>query len=279
MFESSRAHHSLQSMTLPHIPGTSQRRSPFKFFLLVFALAIPFWLFGATTGFELLPRLPVAALMFICPVTAAIVLVYGEKKSAGVRQLLGRAFDFKRIKNIAWYIPVLLLMPAVMVLSFGVLRLMGESIPIPQCSALSVLGLFLIFFLSALCEELGWSGYITDPMQNRWGALQAGILLGLVWAIWHWVPLTQAHRSPAWIAWWSLWTIAQRVLIVWIYSNTGRSVFAAALFHTTPNVAWQLFPINGSYFDPRVTGLITTLVAALVAMVWGPRTLARYRKA
>jgi len=68
-------------------------------------------------------------------------------------------------------------------------------------------------------------------MQDRWNALETGILLGLVWAVWHWLPLMQAHRSPAWIAWWSLYTVALRVLIVWLYNNTGRSVFAAILYH------------------------------------------------
>jgi membrane protease YdiL (CAAX protease family) len=66
-------------------------------------------------------------------------------------------------------------------------------------------------FIAALGEELGWSGYVIDPMQHRWNALEASIVLGLVWAAWHIVPLTQADRSPGWIAWWSLATVASRV--------------------------------------------------------------------
>jgi hypothetical protein len=89
------------------------------------------------------------------------------------------------------------------------------------------------------------------------------------------VALLQAHRSPVSIAWWSLWTVALRVIIVWLYNNTGKTVYAAALFHTTINETWQLFPIQGSFFDPRVTGAITALVAAAVVVLWGPRTLVR----
>jgi membrane protease YdiL (CAAX protease family) len=132
--------------------------------------------------------------------------------------------------------------------------------------------MFLASFIAALGEELGWMGYAVDPMQDRWNALQASILLGMVWATWHIVPLVQAHRSPAWIAWWCLWTVTQRVLIVWLYNNTGKSVFAAALFHAISNVSTLLFP---EYYDPRITGLITALAAAIVTVVWGPRTLAR----
>jgi hypothetical protein len=70
-------------------------------------------------------------------------------------------------------------------------------------------------------------------------------------------------------------TVALRVIVVWLYNNTAKSVFAAALFHTTINVTWQLFPIQGSFFDPRITGAIAAFVAAAVIVVWGPRTLAR----
>ncbi len=217
--------------------------------------------------------------MFFCPVTAALILVYRENKTAGVTELLKRSFDYKRIRAKVWYAPIVLLMPGVMVLSYGLMRLMGVTLPTPQFPVLAALAMFLAFFIAALGEELGWSGYVIDPMQDRWGALRAGILLGLVWAAWHIVPLVQAHRSPAWIAWWCLSTVATRVLIVWLYNNTGKSVFATALFHTMSNLSWQLFPIHGSYYDPRVTGLIVAFAAAIVTVVWGPRTLARYKNA
>ncbi len=58
----------------------------------------------------------------------------------------------------------------------------------------------MTFFIAALAEELGWMGYVIDPMQDRWNALQAGLLLGLIGAVCHIVPLAQAGRSPAWIA-------------------------------------------------------------------------------
>lgn len=70
---------------------------------------------------------------------------------------------------------------------------------------------------------------------------------------------------------------AFRVLILWLFNNTGKSVFAAAMFHDTNNVSWRLFPVHGSYYDPRVTSLIVTVAAAIIAAIWGPRALARRR--
>jgi len=257
-------------------PGQSlSGRSPLVFFTLVFALAIPFWVIGGLTGLQLLPGLPVTALMAVCPALAALILAYRKNRSTGVTMLLKRAFDYKRITAKIWYAPILLLMPVVMVLSFGVIRLTGTPVPAPLISAAPTLILCIVFFVAALCEELGWSGYAIDPMQHRLGALQASIVLGLVWAVFHYVALVQAHRSVAWIAWWSLGTVALRVIIVWLYNNTGKSVFAVALFHMMINVTWQLFPVDGSHYDPRISSLISGLVAVIVIIVWGPRTLSR----
>lgn len=253
---------------------TSRSKSPLRFFLLVFALSLPFWLAGALTASQLLPALPVSALAFVCPVTAAAILAYRESKFKGMKELLKRAGDFTRVKRSIWYVPTLLLMPCIMVFSYGVMRLMGVPLPVPSFSPGTTLALFVGFFVGALGEELGWSGYAIDPLQDRFGAFWSALLLGMVWALWHYVPLLEAHRSLGFIAWWSLGTVAARVIMVWLYNNTGKSVCVAALFHTMINLTWQVFPINGSYYDPRVTGLITAMVAMVVVIVWsGKRQL------
>ena len=247
--------------------------------LLVFALSIPIWIVGGLTGLQLLPGLPFGALMTFCPVIAAVILVYRERRFAGVSALLKRSFDFWRIKAKAWFIPVVLLMPVVMILSYGVMRVLGLPLPTPKISLLSGLTLFPVFFIAALGEELGWSGYIIDPMQKQWGALRASILLGVIWAVWHIVPLAQAQRSLVWIASQCLFLVAARVLFVWIFNNTGKSVFGQAVLHAMVNVSWQLFPNGGSHYDPRITALVVTLMAVIVVVVWGPRTLQQYRYA
>jgi membrane protease YdiL (CAAX protease family) len=255
--------------------SASPSKSPLKFFLLVFVLSLPFLLAGTLIPLQVLPGIPVSGFAFLCPVIAAVILVYQESKYAGVKNLLKRAFDFKRVRVQIWYVPVILLMPCIMALSYGAIRLMGGPLPAPQFSVGTMLVLLVAFFIGALGEELGWSGYAIDPLQERFGALWGALLIGVVWAVWHYVGLLEVHRSLAFIAWWSLGTVASRVIIVWLYNNTGKSVFVAALFHAMINLTWQLFPINGSYYDPRVTGLITTLVAVAVVIVWGSRTLVR----
>jgi membrane protease YdiL (CAAX protease family) len=258
-----------------------RRRSPLRFILLVFALSVPFWAAGAVTGGQLTENLPLGALMAVCPVTAAAILVYREEGPAGVTKLLRRSFDYKRIKAKAWYVPILLLTPGVYALTYALMGLAGSSVPNPQFPVLTALAMILSFYVLGLGEELGWSGYAIDPLQSRWGAFRAAVLLGFVWAVWHYVPLPQAGRSAGWIAWWSLSTVALRVLITWIYNNNGKSVSSAATVHAMTNVLWVgPFLDFGSggypYQAQAISALLMAAAAAAVTIVWGPRTLTRH---
>lgn len=249
-------------------PARSGRTT--AFFALTFALSAPFWLLGALTRARLVAGLPLSSLMVVAPALSALVLSHAEAGRAGVRGLLARSFDFHRIRRKAWYAPALLTPPVAAALTGLLLHAAGRPPAMPQVSAVAAVAMLGIFFLAALCEELGWSGYATDPMQARHGALATGILLGLVWAAWHLLPLLQMGRSPAWIAGWALSTVASRVLIVWIYDNCGRSVFAASAYHTTSNMSTMVF---AGWFDPVMTGAVMAVMAAIVTAGWGPKTL------
>lgn len=67
--------------------------------------------------------------------------------------------------------------------------------------------------------------------------------------------------------------MALRVLLVWIYNNTGRSVFATALCHASVDVSAFVFPNYGSHYDPRFVAPITVVAAIVVTLLWGSRTL------
>ena len=178
-----------------------------------------------------------------------------------------------------WLVPVLLLMPTVSIAVYGLIRSTGMPMPTAQIHLGAALLLFAAFFVGALGEELGWSGYALEPMQARWGALGASLRLGLVGVLWHLTPLLTIGRSLTWIAWWCLYALTFRIFTAWLYNNTGKSVFAAALFHATLNLAYALFPIYGSHFDMRFGGLVMTGTALVVVAVWGPKTLTRTGRA
>ena len=246
------------------------------FFALTLLLTIPFWVLDALAQVQLMPGITLAALAVVCPAVAALILSYRTAGRAGAVALLKRAFDLRRIRSKRWWAVILLLSPAITVAAFVALRLGGSPVPDPHIGLLTVVGLSLVFLVAAQAEELGWSGFATERLQTRWGALGAALAIGVVWALWHYPALLMADRSAAWIGWWTLGTVATRVIMVWLFNNTGRSVFGAAVFHAMSNLAWQVFPVRGSYFDQRLDGLILAGVALAVILLWGPSTLSSW---
>ena len=256
---------------------------PSTFFLLVFALSVPLWLIDSVAGkllrHEIPVDLPFSALQAVNPLLAASILVYVEGGSDGVLDLLKRAGDYGRIKSKTWYVPVICLWPAAMLLEYGLMYLNGAPLPATQLPVLMVPVFIVLFFVTGACEELGWQGYAFGRLRGRRNALEASLIVGAVWAAWHVVPLARSSRTPSWIVWQCLGMFPFRVLVVWLYNNTGRSVFAASLFHATANVSQFSFPNYGSHYDPFLACVVLTFVAAAATFLWGAETLARYRHA
>lgn len=260
--------------------SVSEDKSPLHFFLLVFALSIPFLILGfiAPDTTKLLPiKLPISALMTFCPLLAAAMLVYKKKKMPGVKQLLKQSFDFKKIKDKKWFVPIVFLLPLIALLSYWYLNFTVGLSAEPSLSLLAICIFFIAYFIGAIGEEVGWSGYVINPLQHRYGALKASIMIGIIWAIWHIIPYYQAHQSTKWIFWQCIGTVFLRIIMVWIFNNAGKSVFAIVLFHTMSNISPYLIPNYGSHYDPFIFSVLVTLSVVVIIFLWGPETLARYR--
>ena len=103
-----------------------QKRPPMTFFALVLALSARFNLIGSVTGLQLLQGLSVSVLMAFCPMTAGLLLqVRRAHGTAGAWGLLMRSVDFRRTTDKRWYLPILVLMPAVCLVVCGVMRGLG----------------------------------------------------------------------------------------------------------------------------------------------------------
>ena len=253
------------------------REAP-AFFGLVLALSLPFYLLGLWhLPLPGLPNLPASALMAFMPMAAALILVYRDRGRGGIVALVLRLTHFGPAARIGWHLAALLIMPAVCAVEFGVLRLTGSDLPLPQIAPGAVLFMFIAFCIGAIGEELGWQGYAYPALRQRHNALMAALVLGVVWALWHVIPYGLMGRSAEWILWHSLSAVAMRIIIVWLFENTRGSIPVAVLFHTMINLSWALFPVDGSYYDPFITFVILTMAAAVIVYLWGPATLAGFR--
>ena len=244
------------------------KASTTKFFILVFVLSVPFYVLGVT-GARLpgMAYLPASALMGFVPAIAALLLVHRQRGVESAVAFLKSTFLYERSRGAGWILVALLFMPVVCVLEFGVLRLTGSGVPIPQIEPIQAIFYFIAFFIAAIGEELGWQGYAYPGLRTGQTILGSALILGIVWALWHLVPFVEMGRSTSWIFWHLMGTILLRLIIVWLFENTGQSILIAVVFHTMINLSLALFPNAGSFYDPFVTIIILATAIGLISAI------------
>ncbi len=254
-----------------------------SFFMLTFLLSMPFYILNALAYLTIVGKPEMGALYIALftatPIASASILTFRRSGMQGLKVLLGRIIDFKRIAKRRWYIAIILLSPLIFLLSLAWIILLGMPVP-PALTPLAALpAVFPFFFLLAAGEEVGWMGYAFESMQERDSAFRAALVLGIIWAFWH-VPFFIFMMPDPFVLTAQFFTlIGTRVLAAWIFNNTGKSVFAVILFHAVDNTALVTFPEIKAitpWGSVMFCGLIM-LAAFVVTIIWGSQSLARYR--
>jgi len=141
-----------------------------------------------------------------------------------------------------WYAP--LLIPPVLVLTLLLtLKTFLSPVYTPNFFLMGV----LFGVPAGLLEEIGWTGFAFPRMSSQLNPLVAGILLGLLWGLWH-LPVvnylgTATPHHAYWFPFFLAFTFAMtamRVLISWLYLNT-KSVLIAQLMHISSTGSLVIF--------------------------------------
>ena len=245
------------------------------FFILTLVLSVPVYFIATVVPQDMV--MLTGLLIALAPITATLILAYRESRADGAKRLLKRCFDRKSITRKIWYAPTFLLMPVLFFLALGVTNVTGEPLPDTLFPVVAAPVVFLMFFILSLFEEIGWMGYVFDPMEERWNALRASIILGTIWAAWH-IPLyILSGQGPLRVVAQLLSLIAIRTLIVWLYNNTGKNLFAVILIHAIYNVCTMMFASFYISVGHLITCIFIIVAAAIVVFLWGAETLAQYR--
>jgi len=136
-------------------------------------------------------------------------------------------------------------------------------------------GVIVPFLHTNLWEELGWTGYLQSTLQERRGPLLASIIVAPFFALFHlpamfvsgWIAdegysLSQFPAALVQVGVLAVFAIFFRVLIMWLYNVTGRSVLLVGLFHSAFNM------VSGQQVMPQlVPGLNSNLLVAAVVAV------------
>lgn len=250
-----------------------------RFLATAFAFSWLLWLLPMlkSNGFPDLPE-SVGLLGMLAPfgpAVAAFWLTWRESGAAGAQRLWLRGWRLNSGRK--WLIPALLLGPLVALLTVALLLAMGRSITWEHgVPLLMVVPIFLLIYVAnALPEEYGWRGYALDPLQARFNALAASLILGAIWALWH-LPLffiegTTQQAIPFYQ--FVLQTMLLAVFYTWLYNNTGGSVLIAALFHASANTAAAAIPSWTTELGRWLNFGLLAVIAGIIVWRWGWRRL------
>jgi uncharacterized protein len=207
----------------------------------------------------------------VCLLGIALTGILDGRK--GLRALFAR---FGRVRvNVGWYAAALLIPPVLILFVLLIMRTVVSPIFAPKFFALGFL-----FGLPAILEEIGWMGYAFPRMRAKLSPLAAALLLGVLWGLWH-APVVDylgaaAPHGAYWLPFFLSFVAivsAMRVLIVWVYSNTG-SLLLAWLMHLSMTSSLVVFdPIGVSPAQEMawywIYAVVLWIVVAVVAARYG----------
>lgn len=267
--------------------STFEGVNPWLFFGLALGLSWIFWipmifLVGDPMGF---PLILLTILGGLGPAAAEFILIFFKGGERLRRDYFQRIFNVRRISWL-WAVGILVLFPLLNAAATALSVWSGGPDPSWETARefvahpLTILPyLFMMFLFGPLPEELGWSGYALDGLQQKRSALSSSLIIGAVWAVWH-LPLffvegTFQHDKIGFATtafwWFMLPTLPISILDTWVYNNNERSTLAAVLLHFMVNVSGELFNLSSRarFFQSVLLILFTTYVVVR----WGPRTL------
>ncbi len=254
-------------------------------------------------GFGLLPvSAPVQPSVLLSSVLGltlpAFLVTAARDGKAGVRDLLRRCLRWR--VGVRWYLLAL----------FGLLvaTLLGAGAFLGAAAFGTIVhnwrslfstylpGLLVLFVLGNMWEEIGYTGFLQDTLQERHGPLLAGVMVAPAFALMHlpalfvsgWVldkglSLAQFPDALFTVGVLAVLAVFFRTLTGWLYNGAGRSVLVAGLFHSAFNmtVGDRFVPgfIPGASSIPTVAVLALAVLVAVFTMgrlAYEPRSAARF---
>lgn len=210
------------------------------------------------------------------PSLVAIGWVLGLDGRGGVKRLfidpMMHQFELR------WLLIALLVFPGIAVLAVGLHSLAGG--PSLALRTSQLFPQLVVILMISLGEEFGWRGYLLPKLQEKYNALKASLILGIIWSLWHWpgslIGVGTPQNMPFIV--FMAWVVTATIVITWVYNNTGNLLMAVVM-HSMANITFNYLPLLPEFAGQWHTFLLFLMILMLftAAVVWhyGGRRMTR----
>jgi len=186
------------------------------------------------------------------PALAALIFLVleGDNVSSFLRN--GLRLELDRFSLVAILTPMVLMLAVYSASKY----LYGIVKPI---SSLSILDVFFVLstILAALCEEIGWRGYMLPRLQSRMTPMKASLILGVLWSLWH-VP--NLFRGVRFFSVWFIGVMGLTVVFTYAFNRAGGRLWPVTLIHASVNIA--------AYFLLDITDTRVLMLVSIAYFLW-----------
>jgi uncharacterized protein len=249
---------------------------PVLFFVITYLITWGSWFLAAFYSYQpggdsifvifMLPGL-------VAPFGVALGMILTSGSSALKKQFVDRLVNLRLIRPSS-ILPLILIMPAVVVVSILLSTFLGQSIDQLRLAeefsfTAGYVPVLIVLILAASFEELGWRSYAMDSLRSKFNYFWATMVFAFLWAFWHFPlffinnyyqnELVKTNILFAVTFMVSIFPIA--FIISWLCRKNSSSILVAILFHFFINIGQEALQMG------QVAKCIETVLLMGVAVV------------
>lgn len=259
-----------------------QRNSLVGYFILAYAIS---WAIGIPLALIAQGKVDLQIPYFVHyfyaygPMLAAFIMTGLTKGRTGIADIFKRLTTWQMRPT--WWLLALSPLPAYFLIVIVLRIIQGAWVDLSllgQVNFLPNLGigaLFLWILTYGIGEEVGWRGFALPRLQETMSALNATLVLGVLWALWH-LPIFFYLFDPALAVGWFFGLMCGAILFTWMYNSTDGSLLSVALWHGSFNFITA--SAAGEGLGAAIMSTLVMVWAIVLIFICKPANLSTHEK-
>jgi len=259
-----------------------ENKVPIRFFVFTFLWSWLFWgiavlLSQGNTQDVVFPSFGIEfALMFLGangPIIGAIISIRTIEGKGSIKKFFKSFLSIK----FGWkvWLSIFLVLGLTGIISWIIPEFFGEERVSTFLPSIYIFPIYIIMmiFLGGGQEEIGWRGYIMPYLEKKYGLIIGGLILGIIWAIWHlplWFVVGSTQKYMSFLGF-MIMCIGYSYFFSWVIKESGNRLFSGLVAHGVANAFAALFPYilmveNVKQFRMWIYFILTFTIGILIVI-------------